>query len=80
MPDGELGHLLDRIESFYHAYVCGESESLTRWLWIYGHVSIVLATALSGYAVAKERYLLALVLVPLVYLYQRYEKARPYEV
>ena len=46
-------------------------ESAKRWLWVYGHVSILLATALSGYAVARERYLLALLLVPfpLVYLY-----------
>ncbi|MDS0260907.1 hypothetical protein NDI56_16000 [Haloarcula sp. S1CR25-12] len=72
----------ERIESFYYTYCYGEYESLTRWLWIYSHVSILLVTALSGYAVAKERYLLALVLapVPLVYLYKRYEKAKTYKV
>ncbi|MBX0288085.1 hypothetical protein EGH22_17270 [Halomicroarcula sp. F28] len=72
----------DRIEAFYYAYCYGEYESVTRWLWIYGHVSILLATALSGYAVARQRYLLALLLVPfpLVYLYKRYEKARAYKV
>jgi len=49
---------------------------------VYGHVSILFATALSGYAVAKERYLLALLLVPfpVIYLYKRYEKARTYKV
>jgi hypothetical protein len=72
----------DRIASFYFAYCYGEYESLTRWLWIYGHVSILLATALAGYAAAKERYLLVLILAPfpLVYLYKRYEKARTYTV
>lgn len=72
----------DRIASFYYAYLYGEYESMTRWLWVYGHVSILLATALSGYAVARQRYLVALVLAPfpLVYLYKRYEKARTYRV
>lgn len=74
--------MLDRIASFYYAYLYGEYESMTRWLWWYGHVSILLATALAGYSVARRRYLLALALVPfpLVYLYKRYEKARIYKV
>jgi hypothetical protein len=72
----------DRIASFYDTYFYGEYESVTRWLWVYGHVSILLSTALSGYAVARQRYLLALLLVPfpLVYLYKRYEKAKTYKV
>ena len=72
----------ERIKNFFYTYMYGEYESVTRGLWIYGHVSILLATALSGYAVARERYLLALLLVPfpLVYLYKRYEKARAYKV
>jgi len=72
----------DRIESFFYVYLSVEYESLTRWLWIDGHVSILAATALSGYAIARGRYLLALLLVPfpLVYLYKRYEKARTYKV
>lgn len=74
--------MLERIESFYYAYLYGEYESMKRWLWIYGHVSILLSTALSGYAVARGRLLVALLLVPfpLVYLYKRYEKARTYKV
>lgn len=70
----------DRIESFFYESLYGEYESVTRWLWIYGHVSIPLATALSGYTFARGRYLLTLLLVPfpLVYLYKRYEKARAY--
>lgn len=61
----------DRIESFYYAYMYGESESVTRWFWVCGQVSILLATALSGYTFARERYLLTVVLVPfpLGYLY-----------
>jgi hypothetical protein len=72
----------DRIESFFYAYMYGEYESLTRPLWIYGHVSILLATALAGYTAAEGAYLVTLVLVPfpLVYLYKRYEKARTYKV
>jgi hypothetical protein len=72
----------DCIESFFYEHMYGEYESVTRWLWLYGHVSILLATALSGYAFARGRYLLVLSLVPfpLVYLYKRYEKARTYKV
>ena len=60
----------DRIESFYYTHLSGEYESVTRWRWIYGHVSILFATALSGYTFARGRYLLTLLLVPfpLVYL------------
>jgi hypothetical protein len=74
--------VLDRIESFFYAHVYGDYESVTRPLWIYGHVAILLATALVGYAVAEGRFLLAAVLVPFpaVYLYKRYEKARTYKV
>ena len=70
------GVIRDRIEGFYYAYYYGDYESLTRWLSV--HVSILLATVLSGYAVARERSLLALAPVsfPLLYLYKRYEKAR----
>lgn len=74
--------MLDRIASFYYAHLYGDWESMKRWLWIYGHVSILLATALVGYSVARGRYLLAILLLPfpLVYLYKRYEKARTYKV
>lgn len=70
------------IAGFYYAHLYGDWESMKRWLWIYGHVSILLATALVGYSVARERYLLAVLLLPfpLVYLYKRYEKARTYKV
>ncbi|GGN90796.1 MULTISPECIES: hypothetical protein [Haloarcula] len=72
----------DRIAAFYYANLYGEWESMTRWVWVYGHVSILFATALAGYSVARERYLLALLLVPfpVVYLYKRYEKAKTYTV
>jgi hypothetical protein len=74
--------MLDRIESFFYTYMYGEWESVTRWLWIYGHVSILLATALVGYTFAHERYVLAVLLLPFpaVYLYKRYEKAKTYKV
>jgi hypothetical protein len=72
----------DRIESFFYAHMYGEWESVTRWLWIYGHVSILLATALVGYTFARGAYLFTALLVPfpVVYLYKRYEKARTYRV
>lgn len=72
----------DRIESFFYRHMYGEWESVTRWLWIYGHVSILLATALAGFTFARSEYLLTLLLVPfpLVYLYKRYEKAKTYKV
>lgn len=74
--------MFDRIESFFYSYMYGEYESVKRWIWIYGHVCILLATALVGFTIARERYLLSLLLVPfpLVYLYKRYEKARTYKV
>ena len=62
--------------------ICRGVRVRNAWLWIYSHVSILLATALSGYTFARGRYLLTLLLVPfaLVYLYKRYEKARRYKV
>jgi len=74
--------MFDRIAAFYYAYLYGEYESMKLWLWMYGHVSILFATALAGYTVAHGRYLLVLLLVPfpLVYLYKRYEEARTYNV
>lgn len=73
---------MDCIEEFFWRHIYGDWESLKRPFWIYGHVSILLATALLGYAVAREAYLIAALLVPfpLVYLYKRYEKARTYKV
>jgi len=72
----------DTIERIFYEYLYGDWESLTRWGWLYAHVSILLATALVGYAYARGRYGLALLLVPVpvVYLYKRYEKARAYTV
>jgi hypothetical protein len=72
----------DRVESFFYTYMYGEYESVTRPLWLYGHVCILLATALAGYAVAEGAYLAAALLAPFpaVYLYKRYEKARTYTV
>ncbi|MFC6976909.1 hypothetical protein ACFQL1_22875 [Halomicroarcula sp. GCM10025709] len=72
----------DRIESFFYTHMYGEYESVTRPLWLYGHVAILLATALAGYTAARGAYVATLLLVPfpLVYLYKRYEKARTYTV
>lgn len=72
----------DRIEAFFYAHMYGEWESLRKWVWIYGHVSILLATALAGYSFARGAHLWTLLLAPfpLVYLYKRYEKARTYKV
>lgn len=74
--------MLEKIESFFYRYMYGEYESVTRGLWIYGHVSILLATALVGYTFAQGAYLLTALLLPFpaVYLYKRYEKARTYKV
>jgi hypothetical protein len=74
--------VLDCIEWFFYAHVCGEWESLTRWPWLDGHVTILLATALAGYSVAEGASLRAALLVPfpLVYLYERHEKAKTYRV
>jgi hypothetical protein len=74
--------MFERIEAFFYEYMYGEWESVSRWLWIYGHVSILLATALVGYTFAHGEYGLTLLLLPfpLVYLYKRYEKARTYKV
>lgn len=69
--------MIDRIESFFYAHMYGEWESVTRPLWVYGHVSILLATALVGFTFAEGEYLLMALLCPFpaVYLYKRYEKA-----
>jgi hypothetical protein len=73
---------MDCIEDVFWKHMYGDWESLTRPLWIYGHVSILLSTALLGYSVARGAYLFALLLLPFpsVYLYKRYEKARIYTV
>lgn len=57
----------------------GDWDSLQRWAWVSLHVGILLATALAGYAIARERYLLAALLAPfpLVFLYRRDTYARP---
>jgi len=72
----------DRIESFFYEYMYGDYESVTKWLWIYGHVAILLATALVGYTFAQGEYVVTLLLLPFpaVYIYKRYEKARAYTV
>ncbi len=72
----------DRIAAFFYAHMYGEWESVTRPLWIYGHVSILLATALVGFTFARGEYLLTALLLPFpaVYLYKRYEKAKTYTV
>lgn len=74
--------MCDRAEAFFYAHMYGEYESVTRPLWLYGHVCILLATALAGYAVAEGASLTAALLTPfpVVYLYKRYEKARTYKV
>ena len=74
--------MLDRIESFFYTYMYGEWESVTHWLWVYGHVSILLATALVGFTFAHGEYLLTALLLPfpVVYFYKRYEKAKTYKV
>ncbi|WP_324760835.1 hypothetical protein [Haloarcula montana] len=74
--------MLDWIESFFYRHMYGQYESVTRPLWIYGHVTILLSTALVGYTFARGAYLLTALLVPfpLTYLYKRYEKARSYKV
>jgi hypothetical protein len=74
--------MIESIESLYYRYLYGEWESMKRWLWIYGHVSILLATALVGFTAARGRFLLTMLLVPfpVIYLYKRYEKAKTYIV
>jgi hypothetical protein len=74
--------MLDRVEAFFYNHMYGEYESVTRWLRIYGHVSILVATATVGYTFARGAYLptLAVLPFPLVYRYKRYEKARSYKV
>ena len=72
----------ERIEAFFYKHLSGEWESLTRWLWIYFHVSILLSTAAVGYSVARGEYLLAACyfVCPVIYFYKRYEKAKTYAV
>jgi len=70
------------IEEFFYAYLYGDWESVSHGLWVYGHLSILLATALVGYTFARQRYLLTLLVLPfpLVYFYKRHQKARTYKV
>jgi len=67
------------IEDLFYEYIYGDWDSLQRWAWLYVHVGILLATVLIGYTVARERYLLTVLLVPfpLGFLYRRYTYARP---
>lgn len=68
-----------RLTDIFYTYLYGDWDSLQRWAWLYIHVSILLATALVGYTVARERYLLTLLLLPfpIAFLYRRYTYARP---
>ena len=59
----------ERIKNFFYTYMYGEYESVTRGLWIYGHVSILLATALVGYTFAHGAFLLAALPVPFPAVY-----------
>lgn len=67
------------IDDAFYEYLYGDWDSLQRWAWLYVHVGVLLATALAGYAVARQRYVLAALLVPLPlgFLYRRYTYARP---
>ena len=70
---------MGRIEDFFWRYMYGNWESVTRPIWIDGHVCILLATALVGYSVARGEYVVTVLLLPfpLVYSYKRDEKAGP---
>lgn len=67
------------VDDVFYAYLYGDWDSLRRWAWVYVHVGVLLATALVGYTVAHERYLLTALLspLPLGFLYRRYTYARP---
>lgn len=77
-----MGRLRRRTEDFFYSYMYGDWESVTHWLWVYGHVSILVSTMLVGYTLARRQYQLTALLLPfpLVYLYKRHEKARAYTV
>jgi hypothetical protein len=77
-----MSTLRRRIEDFFYKYMYGDWESVTHGLWVYGHVSILVATTLVGYTFARQRYLLTAILLPfpLVYFYKRHEKAQAYTV
>lgn len=70
------------IEDFFYKHMYGDWESVSHGLWMYGHISILVATALVGYTFARQQYLLTVLLLPfpLVYFYKRHEKARAYTV
>ncbi|WP_247008106.1 hypothetical protein [Halorientalis litorea] len=70
------------IEDFFYKHMYGDWESVSHGLWMYGHISILVATALVGYTFARQQYLLTVLLLPfpLVYFYKRHEKAREYTV
>ena len=70
------------IEDIFYTYMYGDWESVTHGLWVYGHVLILLATALAGYTSARGQYLLTALLVPfpVVCFYKRHEKAQRYTV
>jgi len=70
------------IEDIFYTYMYGDWESVTHGLWVYGHVAILLATALIGYTFARGQYLFTALLVPfpLAYFYKRHEKAQSYTV
>ncbi len=73
---------MDCIEDVFWKHMCGNWESVTRPLWIYEHLCILLATTLVGYTFAYGAYALSLLFLsfPAVYLSKRYENARTYTV
>lgn len=69
----------ERVESVFYEHLYGDWDSLRRWAWLYVHVGVLLATVLVGVTLARQRYLLTAVLLPLPlgFLYRRYTYARP---
>jgi hypothetical protein len=80
--DDGMTSLRQWFEDIFYKYMYGDWESVSHGLWVYGHMSILVATALVGYTFARQRYLLTLLLLPfpLVYVYKRHEKAQRYKV
>lgn len=66
------------LESVFWQHLHGDYESVRLSVWLYFHAALVIATALTGYAIAEGRVLLAALLVPFptYYVYRRLEHAR----
>lgn len=69
----------NKFDKLFYDYMYGDWDSLNQFVWIYMHISFLLLTFLSGFYLAKDKYLLTCFLFSftMFFFYRRYTYARP---